>query len=487
MFGLAMNAGSYGATDRGGIAISAWWLVILGIALAFLPLRRPTRQSLVVAALLAAFAVWTGLSMVWAESDERAFAELNRVTLYLGIFTLVLLASDRVHLRRWIYGLAVGIAAIGLVALTSRLFPGVFPAGDIPRFLPSAVTRLSYPLGYWNALAIFAGLGFPLLVSAALTARSRLGRGLALAPLPALAAVIYLTSSRGGVGAMIVGLVALVAFARERLAALGAIVFAAAGSAGAVAVLLGRLELVNGPLDSPAAASQGRSAAVLIALICVAVGVAFGILGGVVRRPVTVGPRLRMAAAAAAAVVAVALVAGVVAVDPAQSFETFKQPPAGSTLAQRDFVRAHLLSGSGSGRWQFWGAAIDQLEAAPLIGQGAGSYEAFWARNAPFAFFVRDAHSLYLETLGELGAVGLLLLAAALGFSLVTAVRRLPRQPGDDRLALAALAAVLVGWVFATAIDWMWEMTAVTAVTMACLALVTGPATALGPAAGRSA
>ena len=41
----------------------------------------------------------------------------------------------------------------------------------------------------------------------------------------------------------------------------------------------------------------------------------------------------------------------------------------------------HLLSSSGSGRWQFWGAAVSEFRAHPLNGGGAGSWEAWWLQH----------------------------------------------------------------------------------------------------------
>ncbi len=93
---------------------------------------------------------------------------------------------------------------------------------------------------------------------------------------------------------------------------------------------------------------------------------------------------------------------------PVARVETFCRMPGteAATGEENDFVRAHLLSGSGSGRCQFWEAALDEWETKPVQGRGAGSYEAWWAQNGSFSYFVRDAHSLYVETLGELGVVG---------------------------------------------------------------------------------
>ncbi|HLM33344.1 MAG TPA: tetratricopeptide repeat protein, partial [Gaiellaceae bacterium] len=91
-----------------------------------------------------------------------------------------------------------------------------------------------------------------------------------------------------------------------------------------------------------------------------------------------------------------------------------------------------------------------------------------------------DAHSLYLEALGELGIVGFLLIVAALGGGLVVGILRTLRSEGDGRAAAAALTAALLAFLFESGIDWMWETTVVTVVAMVCLGLLTGPATVYG-------
>ena len=104
--------------------------------------------------------------------------------------------------------------------------------------------------------------------------------------------------------------------------------------------------------------------------------------------------------------------AGVAAAHPVRLFEHFKAPPPTplNTLpAKENPIEAHILSAGSSGRWQQWGSAIDEFESAPGLGRGAGSYEAWWAQHGTLQGFVKDAHSLYLESLGELGIVGFLL------------------------------------------------------------------------------
>ena len=78
------------------------------------------------------------------------------------------------------------------------------------------MTRLSFPLGYWNGLGVFVALGIPLLLRAALVGRDARVRAIALAPIPVLAAVIYLTSSRGGVGTALLGAVVFLALTERR-------------------------------------------------------------------------------------------------------------------------------------------------------------------------------------------------------------------------------------------------------------------------------
>jgi hypothetical protein len=475
VFWLAYDDASYGLPARATIAIVVWWAVILVIALPLVtPIRLP-RETLVVGGLFAALALWTLTSILWAPSAEDAFNEFDRVALYLGVYLFVVLAAARGRVGRWADGLTAGIAAIAVVALVSRLFPDSFADRGIETFLPSAVTRLSFPLGYWNGLAIFVALGVPLLLRVALVARSSVVRGLALAPLPALASVVYLASSRGGVLTALVGAALLVALVERRWSAIAAIAVGGVGSAFAIAALIVHDELVNGPLGTATVEEQGRTVAVLIALACAGTGVAYGLGCRFLDARVELG---RTGGRVAAAVGALAVVVAVVLADPVSRFETFKTPPPELDAIERgDFVTAHLLSGGGSGRWQFWTAAVDQSRENVVRGDGAGSYEHWWAEHASFSYFLRDAHSLYLETLGELGLVGFIFVVALVVAGVVLGTRRALRSSGEDRVTLAALVAVFTAYAVAAGLDWTWELTVVTVVAVTALALVTAPAT----------
>ena len=472
---IAYDNASYSLSSRATLAIVVWWVVLLVLAFNLPTPTRVPRATLVAGGLLAGFACWTLASALWAPSVEDAVNEFNRVSLYLGLYLLGVVAASARHVGRWADALALAVTATAIVALVSRLFPDSFGDREFAVFLPGVVTRLSFPLGYWNGLAIFAALGVPLLLRVALVARTNLVRGLALAPIPVIGSVIFLASSRGGVVTALAGTLAFVLLTERRWSAVAAIAIAGAATGAAIAVLLARDELVDGPLGTETARDQGRTAAFLIVLACLAAALAYSLgarfLGGRIRPS-------RRTGQIAAGLAVLALLAGIVASDPVDRFETFKTPPRElEALDPGDFVTAHLLSGSGSGRWQHWSSAVDQSRENAPLGDGAGSYESWWAQHGSIRQFVRDAHSLYLETLGELGLVGLALIVALVLTGAVVGARRSHRSTGDARVTLASLTAVFVAYAVAAGFDWVWELTAVSALGVVALALVTGPAT----------
>ena len=477
VFSVALVGGGYSLAVRDSLAIGIWWTIALALGLSIWPAQQIPWAAVVVGVAFVFLALLTALSLLWADSDERAFNEFNRVVLYLGVVVAALVVGSRANASRWRDGLAGGIVATGLLSLSSRLFVGSFPEPQMAELLMEGHTRLSYPLNYWNALAILIAVGCPLLLGSAVASERALTQAIALAPFPALAATVYLTASRTGTITVLLGLVVFVALTSRRWIAAGGLALAALGSAAAVYVLFERNELVNGPLDSQSAASQGRSAAVLITITCITTGILYAAGRRFAQR--LPSPRARVGWAITGIVVALAL-AGIAAAQPVERVREFKELPIQTNAQAEDRIRDHLTSTSGNGRWQWWGSALDQFRANPVLGNGAGSYEAWWAEHGTIPSFVRDAHSLYLETMGELGLVGLVLLVTAFGTGIVTGARRLRRGDPEHRLTVAAFLAAFVAYAVAAGVDWMWELAAVTGVGMLCLGLIVGAATAPG-------
>ena len=112
----------------------------------------------------------------------------------------------------------------------------------------------------------------------------------------------------------------------------------------------------------------------------------------------------------------------------------------------------------------YWHVAWHEYAAHPWLGSGAGTFGDYWQRhgNQASAGGALDAHNLYLETLAELGPIGLALLVALLGLPLVTALR-VRWHP----LASAATGAY-VAFLAHAALDWDWEMPVVTLAGLVC-------------------
>jgi len=130
-------------------------------------------------------------------------------------------------------------------------------------------------------------------------------------------------------------------------------------------------------------------------------------------------------------------------------------------LAGATFIAAGSGVGPGD-RPEYWRVALEDAQDHPLLGSGAGSFDDVWLERRTIAANVRDAHSLYLESLAELGPVGLALVLTAFAIPLVGAVRA-RGQP----LAVVAGGAYVAFLVHA-GLDWDWEVPAVTLAGLLC-------------------
>ncbi|MGH3055255.1 MAG: O-antigen ligase family protein, partial [Gaiellaceae bacterium] len=346
-------------------------------------------------------------------------------------------------------------------------FPSTFGLQPGRDLLTPLASRLSFPLGYWNGLGIAVALAYPLLLAIMTSRRSRVASAVAALPLPILAADMYLTSSRGAFVAAAVGIVAFVVLTPRRWGALAALVVAGLAGVVAVATLVPKKALVNGQMDTALGVHQGHHAALWIGIACLLTALVWLALAELGRR-VPTPPRV-VGVAVAAAVVVLALVA-IVALHPVERFDQFKNNSA-VTGSQTNFTESHLLGSSGSGRWQFWSAAVSEFRAHPLNGGGAGSWEAWWLQHGSLPVPSEFAHSLYLEALAELGIVGLLLIAGAVLVAATGAVRSaLALHSGE----IAAAAACGIAFFVAAAYDWVWQLAGIAVVGVGMLGFALG-------------
>jgi hypothetical protein len=460
------------AFEHGGFAVSTWstatvvvWGCILGIVLS--GIDRSARVSGWAAAsvgLLVLFAAFTGLSGAWASGAEAAFAGLNRTLLYAGVTTLVLLLNRERLTRPLLDGVTMGLVAVTFLALASRFFPSLVSTAKADTLVPDAGSRLSYPVGYWNALAVLAALAWPLLLRIATDPTRGRARAIALVPVPAIAAVVYLASSRAGAVTFVVGGILFIALSPRPWAAAGAAIVSVVAAGLGVAALARQNGLTDGALAS-AEATAAHHRGSLLAVI------GAGIVGAIVfaladRRfagkaiPARVG---HVVIAALGVLVLVALVAA----HPIRRWDTFSALPTAPGGA--GYIHKHFLSANGNYRWQYWQATIDEFRTQPLVGRGAGSFEAWWDARGSIAGFVSNPHSLYFETLGDLGLVGLTALIGSIAAGMYGAARVVRRSRGSLHADYAAATSVFVAFAVAVGLDWVWDVPVIGVVAFALL------------------
>jgi O-antigen ligase len=393
---LALSGGGYDVVIRGQIGLAAWWVVLIGSAAGLLPAARLARPAWIAVALLAGFALWTGLSALWSASAELTLKELARAG-YLGWFVLGLVAVRAGSATQLIRGVAAALGLVGLLAVLSRLTPAAFPTNPLLEFFPGATRRLAYPLQDADATAELLAIGLPLLLACAAAEVNRAGRAVAAAAVPVTVLAIILTASRGAVLAALVGTAMFFALRHER--------------------------------------SAKRP-----------------------RRPTPVRGRSRLLGLAGLVSVVLAGLALGAPAELARQWRAFQRPGVAAS-AQGD-VLGRLTTVAGSDRYQFWVAAWRAFEHRPLLGIGPGTFAFWWERHASTYEHVINAHSLYLETLAETGLVGLAALLGFIGVVLVSGIAASTRPRGSQRAYLAGAGAGFIAFVLAAGYDWVWQIAA---------------------------
>jgi hypothetical protein len=430
---LAFSRGGYFDEARLRASIALWVLAAVVAVAAPRPLPR-SAPGIVALAGLAGLLAWSLISLGWTPLHGAALDDADRLALYLAalVAATALLRGRAVAFT--VPVVAAGIVVVILYGLSERLLPGLF---ELTRSR-AAAGRLDQPLTYWNAMGALAAMGLVLCARLAGEAeRPRWLRMAAAAAAAPLGAGVALSLSRGAIAAALLGLAALAVLdARRSALRVVAAATAAAAVAGAVAIALPAVRTLEGARES-----QGLVlAAVLLVLMAATVLVTRA------ARPADGAARpLRGRTVAVVGVAAIALIAGAAALEG-------RPEGAGPTPG----ATATRLSSTDSNRYSYWAVALETFADHPLRGHGSGSFAVDWLRERDVPEVVRDAHSLELETAAELGIVGLALLALMLGGVVAAAIR--VRRVGP----IAALAV----WAAHSALDWDWEMPALTLVAV---------------------
>ena len=458
---------------HGGYFPTAWGWSALGLAwiagLALLLTARPTlggRLELAFLASLVLLIAWTALSIIWSSDVEQSVLDVQRGMVYLAGVLAALLVMREVSVPHLLGGVLAGIVWVSSQALASRLFPPQANPGAGGMLLQD---RLYGPISYANAMGLFAVMGVLLALGFALHARSLPARAAAAAAMPILVTTAYFTFSRGGAAAMVVGLLATIAIDPRRLTTLTAGVLVALPSAAAVWLAARSPALTSSIGQRSLVADEGGELALqLVPLSLGAAAIAVAVWA-VERRRVGFPRLVRRGFGLALSCIAIVAVVGLV-VDRGgpvsiveRAIDGLNEDIQPTDPGDVNDLNRRLGSIGSTPRVSFWRVAWRQHEQNPWIGAGAGTYEQYWLRYRPDpSERARDAHSLYLETLGQLGWPGLALVVTMLLLPLAGAVR------ARGHPLVAATTGAYVAYLAHTGVDWDWELPAVTLVALLC-------------------
>jgi MFS family permease len=422
--------------------------------------------------LLAAFTVWTGLSVRWSIAPDASWAAFNRNLVYLSFAVLGLLAGALAPRAPRVVAsvLALLLAFVLGWALLGKVVPSLFPDG-------ARLARLREPVDYWNALALLGAIALVLALwlASCRTLRPVVRAAGVLLGYTAIVATI-LTYSRAGIAVAVLATLTWLAVGGRTFDTLAALLLAAPAAIGVGAWALSLSGIAD---DNQPAAARVHDGHLFGVVLVVVAGAVFAVALAAARRETRRAPSReaeRRAVTGALAVVALAgavLVAVLVARGGGLGawldarWDEFRNP---QTPALEGPARITNLSSDN--RWYWWQEAWRSFREHPLAGQGAGSFPLVHRHERTNSADVTQPHNILLQLLSDMGIVGFLLFVAALVAAAIAAAAAIRRLAGVDRAAAIALAIAAASYLVHALVDFDWDFLAVTAPTLFVLGVL---------------
>ena len=460
-------------------------LMCLGAALAAGALLTGRAQGRLHGALtllaLTLLAAFTALSIVWSLAPAESWLEADRTIAYVAAFAGAL-ALVRMVPGRWaavLHGIVLGCLLVCGVALLTKVFPAALAPDE-------TFSRLREPFGYWNAVGLMAALGVPpLLWLAARRSGHLAANALAWPGLGLLFACLMLSYSRGALLALAFGLAFWFAAVPLRLRSALPLIATALAVAPVVAWAFTRDALATDRVPLSARSDAGADLGALLLLMAVVLLIA-GLATNFAVVRVGVSQRARriagggliglMVAVPVILLVALASAPGGVQGQVSDTWDKLTNP-----LARTPANTPDRLTATSSVRARYWDEALKVYDDTKLVGAGAGAFVVARSRHRTDRLAVRHAHGYAVQTLADLGLVGLGLSLLATGAWVAaamrsTGLRRRDRGLGYDpeRIGLLTMATVVLVFGVHSLIDWTWFVPGTAVVALLCAAWVAG-------------
>jgi hypothetical protein len=379
--------------------------------------------------LLLAFAALSALSVVWSVQPDASWQNAGLMFAYSAVFGAAVVLA-RAAPGRWpaiLGGVVLGAVVVCGYALLTKVFPARLDAHDI-------YARLQAPYGYWNATGLTAAMGaIGCMWLGARRAGHALLSALAYPAMGLLLLTLMLAYSRGALFALALGLALWFCVVPLRLRGAAVLLTGAVGAGLVVAWDFSRNALSTDSIVLHARVLAGRQLGVLVVamLVLLAItGVAIRFFtdrrGGGDFSGVSAQTR-RTAGTILLSILLLAVIAfaGALATSHrgftgsiSHGFHSLTNPHA--AVPPNTPGR---LTAIGSVRARYWNEALKIFQAHPALGAGARSYGTARLRYRTEDLEANDAHGFVVQTLADLGLVGLAIVLALLAAWMAAAGR----------------------------------------------------------------
>lgn len=448
-----------------------------------------TTYGLWPAGLLLAFAALCALSVVWSVQPDESWQDASQILAYSALFAAAVALAHAAP-ERWsalLGGVLLAAVVVCGYALLTKVLPASLDSSD-----PYA--RLRAPYGYWNAIGLTATIG--VLACMWLGAR-RAGHALLSAlSYPAmglLLVTLMLAYSRGSLVAVALGLALWFCVVPLRLRGAALLLCSGAGAAAAVAWTFSQPALSSDKVALAQRVNAGGQLGVVLVVMLVAltaVGVAIGFTTN--RRAPRPTTRRRMGAIALSLpLIALIGLLGVLIHSQrgltgsiSHDLNALTDPNAPVPLNTPG-----RLTSVGSVRARYWNEALEVFSEHPVLGAGADGYATARLRHRTVPLDVHHAHGFIVQTLADLGLVGLTLVLALLGTWLAAAGRathpfnrrwqswrwrgiQAPYTP--ERVGLLTMLCLVFAFGVHSMVDWTWYFPGDACVALLCAGWLAG-------------
>ncbi|MBO9532703.1 MAG: O-antigen ligase family protein [Solirubrobacteraceae bacterium] len=471
LLALSVVGGTGLASSRAAIVNTIG--VVVGLALVLFCREKGGRQSFRgqwSVALFAVFVAFSGFSITWSVDPAATWEEVNRLLSYLAAFTGAVVVA-RAFPQRWrsvLLALAVSSVLVSLVAMLSKVSPELFAPSE-------RYARLREPLQYWNAVGLIGAFGVPIWLYYGTRRHGKPVLDILAAPaLTILFVTVLLAYSRGALIAGAIGIGVWLLLAPARLKSVAVMVVPLIGAAVIILWAFGQPDLTTDDVDLLLRETAGhRFGVVMFTVLLLVTFCSFLVQFVAATRGPNASWRRRIGAVLLGAALLVP-VAGLAALSQSQQglggtissgWKKLTDPNENSKAGSAPANSPNRLTQAGNARSLYWRDAFRVWKERPAIGAGANGYGTARLKVRSDTGDVVHAHGFVVQTLADLGVVGVLMTVLLLG-AWGIGVRRTLGSRGQpwppERVGAVALFAAVITYGAHSFLDWTWSFPAAT-------------------------